>query len=49
MAIYKSNILQATGAERITVADVDSVYLEPGLHFLPEVYTVVIRFFKVHL
>lgn len=42
MAIYKSNILQATGAERITVADVDSVYLEPGLHFLPEVYTVVI-------
>lgn len=42
MAIYKSNILQATGAERLKVSDIDDVYLEPGIHYLSGVYSVVI-------
>lgn len=42
MAIYKSGILQAMGAEYISLTDVDDVFLEPGIHYLKDVYSVLV-------
>lgn len=42
MAIYKSGILQASGAERITLEDINNTILEPGLHYLDDVYSLII-------